>query len=399
MTPSPRPSSSVRSSSAPLIVLSEGGGVGGSRRSGRCSSQEQSDSTASNSTNGSNNSTGVGVTRRSSRSRTVRRTGCSDARVCASRGPATAISGQQSAANNIGQPNTGLGVNNEGFITVTGRKRKAAGPSVKDPSPIPSSSSSSSSSSNHGRGILAASSSSLAEMLSSSAKQALRHQRLIDVCSLPRSEAQRVVQQLAPGLASVFAALSSSDQKIQLADIIMAEVEQPRSRTQFVGLDNPSNTLCYLNSALQILLSVPGFSKSLLDFHCKVVKLHMSGLNGQTPEADPPTMPLTKVIIDLAFTLGVLKLSRSPDGLTLPSIASPAAVKAVLDNVSGAFKKKKQQQDAEECLAIILDILQDELLDAASLANMAVGEEGLPTDEFSFVIGNTLTCLECGKSR
>jgi hypothetical protein len=176
--------------------------------------------------------------------------------------------------------------------------------------------------------------------------------------------------------------------------IIQVPVAQERT---LPGIKNLGNT-CYLNASLQTLFSLPLFLQ-------KLYKSYEEGLK-QTKE-----MPLTKSLLEVATTIGVLKEKDVPlidskvAELANSDAADPSALKKQMDVITDKFHGNGQH-DVHEFLGDVIDSLHDELVKPAppdengESAAPPAATIATPTDEyFHLKVRVCLECNSCGYSR
>eukprot|EP00814_Leptocylindrus_danicus_P016352 CAMPEP_0116014254 /NCGR_PEP_ID=MMETSP0321-20121206/6177_1 /TAXON_ID=163516 /ORGANISM="Leptocylindrus danicus var. danicus, Strain B650" /LENGTH=623 /DNA_ID=CAMNT_0003483889 /DNA_START=192 /DNA_END=2063 /DNA_ORIENTATION=+ len=157
------------------------------------------------------------------------------------------------------------------------------------------------------------------------------------------------------------------------ADFALSEsIDFPgASQKQQLGIVNLGNT-CYLNSALQCLLSIPNFCKDL----CRPELLMFLKEDEYAKEGDDDSssktatksrVPLYKALLTIAVQLGKivdkddLELIREYiDVDPLSSAVNPQILKDAVDEVTSDFVGYRQQ-DSHEFLTVLIDRLHDEL--------------------------------------
>ena len=113
------------------------------------------------------------------------------------------------------------------------------------------------------------------------------------------------------------------------------------------GILNIGNT-CYISAAVQLLLSIPQFVFKLSNWYEKL-----------SPKRD---LPLTKALLKIALTMGVLKQENVPQSKPpCPEAADPSALKKLMGKLKENEYNGNNQEDSHEFLRDLIGCLHEEL--------------------------------------
>ena len=145
------------------------------------------------------------------------------------------------------------------------------------------------------------------------------------------------------------------------------------------GILNIGNT-CYISAAVQLLLSIPQFIFKLSNWYEKL-----------SPKRD---LPLTKALLKIALTMGVLKQENVPQSKPpCPEAADPSALKKLMGKLKENEYNGNNQEDSHEFLRDLIGCLHEEL-DGGD--KELIDDIEPPTDEF-FRTDVTL-CVKCNEN-